>query len=260
MQNLFHPRIDLATQSRAGVDSSLVLSLDPNDIPPSRGWSVLPVFENPQYGEAYLDTLRQMEKDPSSPGLSDVGIRNLLFAHILTLRPQSVLEIGTHIGTGSVIIAQALKLNGFGKLCSIEPAAHYRELALKYIKQAGLEAWAEVIEGYSSDSAVHEYLSTKAPFELIFVDANHNYTAVKEEIEWCWQLLAGNGLMIFHDSGIHAVDFDSKREGGVRRALTECSTSMEGFRLLAYEWPLWLNPCGAAVVWKRPVSMPVPIG
>ena len=225
--------------------------LDPKNIPIERGWAVLPVFENPSYGPDFLNALKQIDADPKSPGLSDVGMRNLLFTHALNLRPQTVLEIGTHIGAATVVMAQALKLNGFGKLCTTEPISVSRTIAAKHIATAGLTAWVEQIAGLSTDASVRRRLQAVAPFELIFVDANHDYAAVKSEVAFYWSLLADNGLMLIHDTGTHAVTFDSTGEGGVRRALDEITGEVEGFNLVRYEWPLWLNPCGAAVAWKK---------
>jgi predicted O-methyltransferase YrrM len=228
-----------------------VLSVDTRDIPSARGWSVASAFDNPRYGEAFLQTLKRLEEDEMSAGLSDVGIRNLLFTHILNLRPQSVLEIGTHIGSGSVVMGQALKVNGFGKLYSVEPNSQYRHRAETYLQDAGLAEWATIVPGFSSDASVRRELEQKAPFELIFVDANHNYEVVRHEIQWYWQILAANGFMLFHDSGVYATSFDTEGGGGVRRALNEAAKELEDFKLLMYEWPLWLNPCGAAIAWKE---------
>lgn len=231
--------------------------LDPKNMPAARGWAVLPVFENPLYGPDFLRALKEIEVDPGNQGLSDVGMRNLLFTHALNMRPQTILEIGTHIGAAAVVIAQALKLNGFGKLFTIEPGSAYRATAAKHIATAGLTDWIEQISGLSTDAAVRRQLQAVAPFEIIFVDANHDYAAVKREVAFYWGLLANNGLMLFHDTGTHAVTFDSTGAGGVRRALEETSGEVKNFELVRYEWPLWLNPCGAAIAWKKgPAAQP----
>lgn len=231
--------------------------LDPTNRPSSRGWSVLPVFENPSYGPEFLNSLKQIELDQQSAGLSDVGMRNLLFTHTLNIRPQAILEIGTHIGAAAVVMAQALKLNNFGKLYTIEPGASYSAAAAQHLAAAGLTAWTEQISGFSTDKAVRNRLNQVAPFELIFVDANHDYAAVKTEIAYYWSLLADNGFMLFHDTGTYAVTFDSTGAGGVRRALDEIAAEIKDFNIVRYEWPIWLNPCGAAVGWKkRPAAEP----
>lgn len=154
-------------------------------------------------------------------------------------------------------MAQALKLNGFGTLYTVEPQDQCRHAAEGYIQNAGLSEWVTTISGFSSDSKVREHLEEKAPFELIFVDANHNYEMVWKEIQWYWQILAANGFMVFHDSGVHAASFDTEKGGGVRRALGQAAAEIQDFQLLMYEWPLWLNPCGAAIAWKR-ASPPTP--
>src|SRR4051794_33766777 len=96
------------------------LPLDPNKMPPGRGWNVVDLTAQ-VLGGRLQPLLQEMHEDSHAPGFSDIGIRNLLFNYILCLRPEAVLEVGMHIGTGAVSMATALSLNGFGHLYSIEP-------------------------------------------------------------------------------------------------------------------------------------------
>lgn len=228
-----------------------MLPSDPEAMPHKRGWDILSVFAQRIYGTSFNDTLQEQKNDSHASGFSDVGIRNLLFTHILNLRPEAVLEIGSHIGTASVVIGQALKLNNFGTLYTVEPQETYLEKVMYYVKKAGLEEWVKILSGFSYDSSVREELSSKAPFEIIFVDANHNYLAVREELKWCWSLLADNGLIFFHDTSVKGQSFDTEKNGGVRRALVEAKEELSGFNIISYEYPFWLNPCGAAIACKQ---------
>jgi predicted O-methyltransferase YrrM len=232
-----------------------MLPSDPEAISKERGWDVIPVFANPRFGEPYLNALREIREDPEHPGFSDVGIRNLIFTHILNLRPAAVLEIGAHIGTASLIIGQALKLNNFGRLYTLEPQSHFFERLEYYVDMAQVGSRVERINGLSSDESVRQQLRNAGPFEIIFVDANHNYRAVKEEVGYYWPLLSENGLMFFHDtSKVKGQSLDSEKLGGVRRAIAEAKHEFEDFNLIAYEYPLWLNDCGAAVACKQRID------
>jgi predicted O-methyltransferase YrrM len=223
---------------------------DPESIPYARGWNVLPVFERSANGDLG-PLLSQMQCDPAAPGFSDVGIRNLLSALILSIRPQAVLEIGTHIGTAAVIMGAALSQNEFGKLYTVEPQQVYQDKARGYIRDAGLEKWVELIPGLSTDDLVHEQFRKIGGFDLIFVDACHSFREALTDIEVAWLFLRPNGIMIFHDTSLDAQKLDERGEGGVRAALLEARRKMKGFNLILLEYPLWLNPCGAAMVCKQ---------
>jgi len=192
-----------------------------------------------------------MAADPDAPGFSDIGIRNLLYTLTLSLKPSAVLEIGTHIGHGAVVIGEALRLNGFGRLYTLEPQKHYQQKATHYIQSARLDEYIEIVDGFSYTREVRQFLESKGPFELVFVDGSHNYRDVIEELRWLWSIVAENGVVLLHDSSISAQEFDSEHEGGVRRALLQLQQELANFKLLLLEYPLWLNPVGAAIASKQ---------
>src|SRR3569832_19880 len=100
---------------------------DPEKLPKERGWFVESVFQPLAFSPAYVSTLSEMSRDPEAPGHSDVGVRNLLFSLILSLRPQAALEVGGHIGLATLVMGEALRINGYGLLYTIEPQDHYYE-------------------------------------------------------------------------------------------------------------------------------------
>ncbi len=221
---------------------------------PDGGWTVCPVFLNPEYGAEYAATLEKLDADSDAPGFSDVGIRNLLFTHIVNLRPKAVLEIGSHIGTASVVMGQALKMNRSGHLYTLEPQEHYFKKATQYVAEAQVQEYVSVIQGMSSDETLRSKLASLAPFQVMFVDANHNYASVMEEIKSYWPLLAPNGCIFFHDTSVRAQELDTEKQGAVRRAIIEAAQLFPDFKLISYEYPLWLNPCGAAVACKQNIA------
>jgi predicted O-methyltransferase YrrM len=215
---------------------------------PSRGWDVLPAYD----GDATLmRVLSMMMKDAEAPGHSDVGIQNLLYSEILNSRPRRVLEIGTHIGTASVIMGRALARNGYGKLFTLEPQAHYQQVASGYIDAAEVAPWVEIVPMFSYQPECEKRLAEEAPFDLIFIDGAHEYEAALHDIRFCYGLLRENGLMILHDVGRLSPDLDQSARGGARRALYDFTSEMSGARTIFREHPLWLNHCGAALVCKQ---------
>lgn len=219
-------------------------------MPPGRGWNVVDTAAEVMGGR--LRTLfQEMNADPHAPGFSDIGIRNTLFNYILCLRPESVLEVGMHIGTGAVAMATALSLNGFGHLYSIEPQDVYRQKAAMYFEKAGLSELVTIVPGFSTDTHVEETLRNVGKFELAFIDACHDRQEALRDIEIVWNHLRPNGIVVLHDTSVTAQNLDSRKEGGVRQALLDAKAKLPGFQLIFMEYPLWLNPVGAAVVCKQ---------
>ncbi len=44
-----------------------------------------------------------------------------------------------------------------------------------------------------------ETMNGRAPFDMVFVDARHDYQSVKEDISAWWPLIRVGGAMVFHD-------------------------------------------------------------
>jgi predicted O-methyltransferase YrrM len=216
-----------------------------------RGWTVHSVYDGSTTDDCVSATLREMAGDPQAPGQSDIGIRNLIFAMAINLRPRRVLEIGAHIGSGTVVLGHALKVNGYGKLLSLEPADHYQRKAAAYVEKAGLSPFVEIIPDFSHSETCRQRLRSEAPFDLIFIDAAHDYSSVCFDLELSVSLLRDNGIIVMHDVGRHSPEMDPTGRGGPRQALYDFVSDEPDLRVVSFEHPLWLNSCGAAIVCKQ---------
>jgi predicted O-methyltransferase YrrM len=225
----------------------------PENITPDRGWHVHSHFEPLDFSQAYLNTLKQINSDPESPGHSDVGIRNLLFSLVLSLKPHAVLEIGGHIGSASIVIGEALRINRFGSLTTLEPQEHYHQKLSTYVESAGLSQFVSVVKGFSYEASVYSSLLSQVPYEIIFLDACHDYQIVLEEIAKYRQLLSDNGIIVLHDTSVHGKSFDTTNQGGVRKALIDSVKVFPDLKPIFFEYPLWLNDCGAALLVKQSI-------
>ena len=221
---------------------------------PSRGWIVEAIYDNDRRTRR---TLACMQKDPEAPGESDVGIRNLIYTMVLNLRPRIVLEIGCHIGNGAVVIGSALRKNGYGKLITLEPAPHYQQIAAKYIAKSRLQSFVQIVPQYSYDPSCQEFLRQQAPFDLIFIDGAHEYDAAMADIVLSAEIMHDNGIAILHDTGRMSSEIDRSGKGGVRRALHDYVGIHPDMRSIYLEHPLWLNPCGAAILCRQILEPPV---
>jgi len=209
-----------------------------------RGWDVIATYGHPPI-------LDEIDSDPDSPGISDVGTKNMLYSLVLSMKPHRIVEIGSHIGSAAIVILQALKLNKFGKLFAIEPQSHYFSKLNQYIEKAKLTDYVRTLQGFSYDKNIFATLKYEAPFQIIYIDACHNKTDVVRELNDYYPLLDNNGLFILHDSSKHAQEFDSEKKGGVRDAIIEVCSSLNNLLAIFFEHPIWLNPCGLAIIAKQ---------
>ncbi|MGP9536330.1 MULTISPECIES: class I SAM-dependent methyltransferase, partial [unclassified Halomonas] len=70
----------------------------------------------------------------------DVLLR--LHAHIMATRPKVIIEFGS--GASTLVIADALRQNGVGKLISIEHSDHYGAQTLDTLQAEALEGWVDL--------------------------------------------------------------------------------------------------------------------
>ncbi|MFX1451707.1 MAG: class I SAM-dependent methyltransferase [Promethearchaeota archaeon] len=129
---------------------------------------------------------------PNGGGMS--GHFLLLFNITRELKAQHVVEIGLGDGNSSLIFLLALKETG-GMLSSIEVTP--REKAIKRIRNAGLENYWNLIQGYSQD--VVSKLAKK-PIDILLIDGKHSYNQCKLDYLLYSPLVKSGGYIIFHDS------------------------------------------------------------
>lgn len=215
-----------------------------------RGWHVLPSFD----GQGILapGVFSAMQAHPLLPGESAWGTRNLLHALVLGTRPKTVLEIGSHIGSASVVIGSALKANGFGRSYHLEPQHHYYEVLSGFLKQAEVDQFAQPLMLFSTDPNLERIVGNDV--DLVFLDANHGYSAALEDIRICDRLLSKQGLVLLDDVGSpHSGNICDEGKGGVRQALLDFLAERPDYSAIFLEPPFWLNPCGLALLARKPV-------
>jgi predicted O-methyltransferase YrrM len=213
-----------------------------------RGWDVVPNFIGEESFSRNL--LDEMECHPEAAGKSSWGTRNLLQSFVLSMRPSLVLEIGSHIGSGSLAIGAALQKNKFGMLYCLEPQDHYYELLNYFIKKGGLEDYITPLKLFSTDPSLPLILKEKV--DIIFLDANHSYSHALKDLELSRDLLSNNGLIFLDDVGPEiSARICTEKKGGVRQALLNFLKKNSDFNGFFLEPPFWLNPCGLAIISKQ---------
>ncbi len=163
-----------------------------------------------QQAAATLNEMCQIE-DGTTGGVNP-GDRRALWYLITTLRPASILEIGTHVGASTVHIASALR-----EMTKRDPSYQPRLITVD-IEDVNSEAGAwkgyglpssprDMIQAIGCDDlvsfvtqqSVNFLENSPERFDFIFLDGDHAATAVYQEIPRALKLLKKDGVILLHD-------------------------------------------------------------
>jgi predicted O-methyltransferase YrrM len=169
------------------------------------------IFGNKQIALAWEKdhgAIKILYGDEDNMGGVNPGDRRALYYLTMTLNPQNVLEVGTHIGASTLHIARALKrLNQNGKMTSadIVDVNHPERGAWK---QLGLpkspREFARILEcsdhiDFHTGACLDLMRTTRQRYDFIFLDGDHRARAVYQEVSAALSLLAAGGVILLHD-------------------------------------------------------------
>lgn len=140
----------------------------------------------------------------------NAGDRRAIYYLIKEFAPESVLEVGTHIGASTVHIASALSSNENGSNSALTT------LDIRDVNSPVLKPWLnygmnhspkEMLEKINCDSLVTfktgnstQYLkNTSSKYDFIFLDGDHLSMTTYKEIPAALSLLKPNGIILLHD-------------------------------------------------------------
>jgi predicted O-methyltransferase YrrM len=157
------------------------------------------------------------------------GDRRALYYLIYALKPQTVLEVGTHIGASTLHIIRALKTLGQGGHLTTADIIDVNAEAGPW-KKHGLKKspLAFAVELDCADAldfhvgpCVDFMKSTNARYDFIFLDGDHSSRAVYKEVSAALPLLNDNGVILLHDyyPNMDAMYPDGNTIAGPYRAL-----------------------------------------
>jgi predicted O-methyltransferase YrrM len=147
---------------------------------------------------AYLDALEpprdallaKMEKVAKERGLpiSDPEVASFLAVTARAHAPKLIVELGTNIGYGAIVMARAAGPSA--RVVTIELSPEYVKTARGFIGEAGLSSRVQVIEG----AAIAELEKMAGPIDMAYIDC------VKEEypryLELLVPRLAERGVLV----------------------------------------------------------------
>ena len=120
-----------------------------------------------------------------------------LFELVRKLQPQQCLELGTSLGLSACYQASALKLNGTGRLDTLEGAPAVADRARRHLAQ--LDVPAEVTTGRFADT-LGPLLEQRPPVDLAFIDGHHDRDATIAYFEQLLPHASPNAVLVFDDT------------------------------------------------------------
>ncbi len=166
-------------------------------------------FNAPEYAEEW----NGVERSAAQLGLGDSngsvnpGDRRALYYLARTLKPQSLLEIGTHLGGSTVHLALAQLQNRVGELVTVDVKDVNDVEEQPWKKFGACFAPREMLEKVGCHHQVHfvtetstEFFSTHTEkYDLIFLDGNHSAGIVYQDITGSLGHLRKDGYILLHD-------------------------------------------------------------
>lgn len=104
-----------------------------------------------------------------------------------------IVEIGTCAGHSLVALAYGQKLKSGKKVTTIDIKKH--SSLEQHIDKAQIKDWVNIKLGNSKDIAKN----WKKPIELLWIDGDHRYRGVKEDIVNWEKFVIKDGLIVLHD-------------------------------------------------------------
>ncbi len=130
-----------------------------------------------------------------APALMRQHERLLIYALVTGLRPDRVLEIGTDVGGTAWIMVQAMTESGHGRLVCVDP----RPTAWMDVSRAAMSERAVLVQGRSPEALAACYQAAGGEFDLVLIDADHEYEAVLADIEGVLPYVRDGGRILVHD-------------------------------------------------------------
>ncbi|MEI8349051.1 MAG: class I SAM-dependent methyltransferase [Candidatus Omnitrophota bacterium] len=128
--------------------------------------------------------------------------RLLLYKLALSLKKNSIIvEIGSYLGSSAAFLACAAKDRGHMVYCvdtwkNEGMSEGSRDTFAEFcINIASIQSYIRILRGNSAEIA----RTFDRGIDLLFIDGNHSYDGVKQDVELWLPKLKDNGIIIFHD-------------------------------------------------------------
>ncbi len=113
--------------------------------------------------DALLARMEEHAKRERLP-ISDPEVASFLFASTRAMRPRFLVELGTNIGYGAIVLARAAGADA--EVLTIENREDHAKTARAFIAEAGLSTRVRVVQG----DAIDELSKIDRPIDLLYID------------------------------------------------------------------------------------------
>jgi predicted O-methyltransferase YrrM len=159
------------------------------------------------------DEIARLGMSGEKPDAINPGDRRAIYYLVRHLRPRSVLEIGTHVGTSTVHIAAALRMvqkddpEQMHQITTVDISDVNDQATSPWLKYGSLYSPAELAQRLGLDDRItfvtckslDYFASCSDQYDLIFLDGDHAARTVYQEIPRALVQLRREGVILLHD-------------------------------------------------------------
>lgn len=220
------------------------------------------IFRSPELDREWAEIGPRMDAlgITTSAGGVNSGDRRAIYYLIRHFQPQSMLEVGTHIGASTVHIAAALLENArqtssvSGTLTTVDIRDVNDPVQKLWIENGSTSSPRALTDALGADEIVTyvtkpslEFIrSTTERFDFCFLDGDHSAKAVYPELAAATRLLKPGGVILLHDyfPGNKSLWAEGRRHAGPWQAAQRLIAEGAQFKVLplgALPWPTKLG-------------------
>lgn len=151
--------------------------------------------------------------DHETPQADKLALRDLVtgFADKLVFRMPRVLEVGSWVGGTAIVMADAgarvycvehLTGNAADRLGAVAGMHGKDKVLATFIKNVGDRLFRTIHPCIGSSFLWGKAWPDSVTLDMVFLDADHRYEFVRQDINLWWPKLRKGGVMVGHDYGI----------------------------------------------------------
>jgi len=153
----------------------------------------------PQYGCVDNDILRLTDRKNNQDS-SEEDVVRLLYNFVRHTNSKIIIEVGIYHGAASLGMAQAINENGGGEIHLLDIS---REFLQDVNRKISDKKWGITVRQHHIKTNKTSHIIDLPMADILFIDANHTYEAVKNDIRQYQPLVSPGGLLILHDTIQH---------------------------------------------------------
>jgi predicted O-methyltransferase YrrM len=149
----------------------------------------------------FHEVMEGLYRHPAThPGSIDTETGRFLHALVRLVRPELVVEVGTHHGVSTLWLARGIEDNGTGRLISLDlftdpPIEKVQET----IEHAGLAGRVQLVRGPSTTTGAEACRGAGRPIDLLFIDGEHRVQGCAADFETLGAMVRTGGFVVLHD-------------------------------------------------------------